>query len=103
MMQDARPTPLVLLQDDEAELTEGEYELEDELEDMEDLAEASGQEAASDEDDEDGDAEQPSDTQTARQRKAPTSGAEISLLLSKVSRMEDPDSSRCLAGKRWRA
>ena len=89
LKRDAKCTPNLLsapllLQDDEAELTEGEYELEDELEDMEDLAEASGQEAASDEDDEDGAAEQPPDAQTARQRKAPTSGAETSLLLHAV-------------------
>ena len=60
---------------EEAELTEGEYELEDELEDMEDLAEASGQDAASDEEDEDDDADADAE-QAGRRRKAPVSGAQ---------------------------
>ena len=63
---------------EEAELTEGEYELEDELEDMEDLAEAAGQEADSEEDADDSgeDADpQAAAEQAGRQRKAPISGA----------------------------
>lgn len=61
----------------EAELTEGEFEMEDELEDMEDLAEAAdGAGPSSDEDDEeDEDAAPATHSQRGRQRPGPKQGA----------------------------
>ena len=81
---DLELTPALAVQE-EAELTEGEYELEDELEDMEDLAEASGQDAASDEEDEDDDADADAE-QAGRRRKAPVSGATATSHLTGAAR-----------------